>query len=549
MSTLSDGNIIVGLVLLVVFIYIIFSVFSPKEEDDTIVAKKKEPDAVSDTSSEKEHASSRSVVHDKESIPRLPRNETLYQILSNSRLTGNNIPFNLSYLLDEMTAFVHQNVHSETVELLFDLDENIPEKMLGSPKRLMRILINLIENSVINSEEGLVRLDVKLKSKDKKSSTLTFEIIDKGRGMNQNEISALFSNPMDREQNGHIPLGFYVANELIRSEKGALTVLSERGKGTRILFDLKFDIVELKEKPAVHLPSEACSTLRVAVIERYGACGNQFKNIIGPYVEALDTYIQEFDAINPDEYLEYDIVIADHHFLNESVVRTFKNNNTIVIMTQSLLEDNSKVNVPVDYLLSKPFTKEHLIEMLIMFYGVAETKESEKQPESLEQKIPDDTQSRFETFVSDAEIPVSKNVTKKNFNIFSGERVLVVEDNLINRRVIQGLLGDSGIELSFAENGLDALEVIEKVPPFDLVLMDINMPVLDGIETTRRIREKHEYDSMPIVAFTGLNLQDQIEKMREVGMNAHMAKPLNIGRVYSIFFHYLSKHKMYNRDV
>jgi len=73
--------------------------------------------------------------------------------------------------------------------------------------------------------------------------------------------------------------------------------------------------------------------------------------------------------------------------------------------------------------------------------------------------------------------------------------------------------------------------------------MDINMPVLDGIETTRRIRQKPQYDRMPIVAFTGLNLQEQIDKIREAGMNAHMAKPLNIGRVYSVFAHYLPKHK------
>jgi CheY-like chemotaxis protein len=97
------------------------------------------------------------------------------------------------------------------------------------------------------------------------------------------------------------------------------------------------------------------------------------------------------------------------------------------------------------------------------------------------------------------------------------------------------------MHLYFAENGLEALDVIDEEGPFDLVLMDINMPVLDGIETTRRIRANKRYDAMPVVAFTGLNLQEQIDRMREAGMNAHMAKPLNIGRIYTIFDHFLPK--------
>jgi len=116
-----------------------------------------------------------------------------------------------------------------------------------------------------------------------------------------------------------------------------------------------------------------------------------------------------------------------------------------------------------------------------------------------------------------------------------------VEDNPINQRLIQGLLGESGIHLFFADNGKEAIEVISEASPFDLVLMDVNLPVMDGLEATRELREDSRYEQLPIVAFTGLNLKEQIENMKEAGMNAQMSKPLNIGRLYTLFDHFLPK--------
>ena len=134
------------------------------------------------------------------------------------------------------------------------------------------------------------------------------------------------------------------------------------------------------------------------------------------------------------------------------------------------------------------------------------------------------------------EIPETPNITKKSFADFAGASVLIVEDNLINQKVLLSLFNGSGIKVSVANDGVEALDAVENpANRFDLVLMDINMPVMDGYEATKHIRAKTEFDAMPIVSLTGLGLPEEIARMYALGMNAHLTKPVHIGRLYTVF--------------
>ncbi len=134
----------------------------------------------------------------------------------------------------------------------------------------------------------------------------------------------------------------------------------------------------------------------------------------------------------------------------------------------------------------------------------------------------------------------TENICLTDFIIFQGSRVLLVEDNFINQKIILSTLHKSGINISIANNGQEALDLffIQK-QEFDLVLMDINMPVMDGYTATKKIREKQEFDSMPIVTFTAFTLGDEIKTMFDLGANAYITKPLNIGQLYTVFNTYL----------
>ncbi len=474
----------------------------------------------------------------KDTIPKLPRNETLYQILKNGTLTTNNILFDLNYVLDEVAALLRADVHSEKIELLFDIDSDIPPQLIGSPKRLSRILINLIENAIRFTKEGVVTLQVKMVRNNGVDCVLEFVVKDPGKGMTEEEIAALKVDPAERMENGRMPLSFYVANALVESEKGSLQVESALGRGTAITFDIHFKLPQRHKKIRRRIPSGECANLRVAAISRFEETGELLRKYIEPFVKEVMTLRATATLDDADAFHTYDLVIVDHHLIDAAFAHGLKAEGIWLIALQSILDtsgNDRQIHYAADYLLSIPFTQTHIIEMLTVFYGEETEEVSETAPEK------EESGSVFDHFVSDADIPVASSVSKKDFHVFIGSKLLIVEDNPINQRVIRGLLGDSGIQLYFAENGLEALEVLEEEAPFDLVLMDINMPVLDGIETTRRIRAQKQYDKMPVVAFTGLNLQDQIEKMKEAGMNAHMAKPLNIGRVYSVFNHFLPK--------
>ncbi len=135
-------------------------------------------------------------------------------------------------------------------------------------------------------------------------------------------------------------------------------------------------------------------------------------------------------------------------------------------------------------------------------------------------------------------VPPHDKITKDNFKEFSGIKILVAEDNLINQKVISGLLAGSGIEITIADDGQEALEVLEKDNDFLLILMDAHMPRVDGFEATRQIRENSNYDHILVVALSGDTAADDIKKMAEAGMSEQLEKPLRMDALYDIIYAY-----------
>lgn len=135
-------------------------------------------------------------------------------------------------------------------------------------------------------------------------------------------------------------------------------------------------------------------------------------------------------------------------------------------------------------------------------------------------------------------VPEYEKITKHHFSEFSGERILVAEDNLINQKVITGLLGESGIELVMANDGQEALDILEHDSNFMMILMDAHMPRIDGFEATRTIRANPKYDDILVVALSGDTAPDDIQKMKDAGMDEQLAKPLRMDALYKIIYAY-----------
>ena len=141
------------------------------------------------------------------------------------------------------------------------------------------------------------------------------------------------------------------------------------------------------------------------------------------------------------------------------------------------------------------------------------------------------------------DVPPHGKITKENFKEFAGIRILVAEDNLINQKVITGLLADSGIELVIADDGQIVLDILEKDSNFLLILMDAHMPRVDGFEATRQIRQNPNYNHILIVALSGDTAADDIKKMQEAGMEEHLEKPLRMNDLYDILYAYADNFK------
>ncbi len=140
--------------------------------------------------------------------------------------------------------------------------------------------------------------------------------------------------------------------------------------------------------------------------------------------------------------------------------------------------------------------------------------------------------------ITKREVPSHAKIVKDDFKDFSGQRILLAEDNIINQKVIQGLLADSGIEISVANDGVEALEILEKDNNFMMILMDAHMPRMDGFEATLKIRENPNYDHIVVVALSGDTASDDIRKMNEAGMTEHLEKPLKMDALYDVLYTY-----------
>ncbi len=159
-----------------------------------------------------------------------------------------------------------------------------------------------------------------------------------------------------------------------------------------------------------------------------------------------------------------------------------------------------------------------------------------------EDKLEDSTTRRkSDKTIQKRSVPEHGKITKQNFSEFAGERILVAEDNVINQKVLLGLLAGSGIEIVLANDGQEALDILENDTNFLMILMDAHMPRVDGFEATRTIRANPKYDHILVVALSGDTASDDIQKMKNAGMSEQLEKPLRMESLYNIIYAYTGK--------
>jgi CheY-like chemotaxis protein len=234
------------------------------------------------------------------------------------------------------------------------------------------------------------------------------------------------------------------------------------------------------------------------------------------------------------------VIIAEDAFTPEvqALVRRVKSetDNKVVLAGSMINEphDVSALKSLIDARIMKPLNLQRVYDLIVDLF-----EDSIKTVDTVG-ITPRHTSPKSISETPHEDVPETPNITKKSFGAFAGASVLIVEDNLINQKVLLSLFNGSGIKVTVANDGVEALDAVENPKNrFDLVLMDINMPVMDGYEATRHIRSDAKYDDLPIVSLTGLGLPEEISKMYALGMNAHLTKPVQVGRLYTVFSRFI----------
>jgi CheY-like chemotaxis protein len=448
-----------------------------------------------------------------------------------------NEEFNINNVLNELSGSICSEFAGSPVELIFDIDKNIPRRLVGDSLHLGQALKSILEYMLNQDDLEEVKLEISMFDTFEEQAELQFQFTDIGKGLDAEALENLFVPYYDEETETYVRLGLYVANELINMMGGKLSVQSIEGKGSTFTLSLPFDVVEKTNKRKYRLPEKVLIDKKVFIVDKSYNSALAIKKKFAYFRHEVTVLSQEEFMKNIPNLTSFDIVV-----LHESLftVRLIEYLNQIkmekdlkVIALNSLLQSDKKsfVDEVIDTHLFKPVNQERVFEMIVNLYNI-------KTPIDMEEEKKVEVK-RAKIYKMD--INETKGVTKNSFKDFSGKKLLIAEDNIINQKVLMSLLGPSGIQISVANNGQEAVDIVkEEKTEFDLVLMDINMPIMDGYTATQKIRLDNQFDGLPIVAFTALVLDSEIQKMFHCGINAFLSKPLNMGKLYTVLAMYLS---------
>lgn len=441
------------------------------------------------------------------------------------KLDIESVDFDLEEVLTNTSSMIMAKAHEKGLEVMFSVDEDVPNLLIGDPLRLGQILINLASNAVKFTDSGEISFGVQLLEKTCDRAKIQFSVRDTGIGLSKEQITKLFqafsqADSSTSRKYGGTGLGLTICQRLVNMMGGGIWVESKIGMGSTFFFTVNLSVSK-KEPQEKFLPTADIRGTRVLVVDDNEAS----RRILQEALESL-TFEVEVAASGPEAMaaLEdatkysrpFQVVLMDwrmpgmdgieaSRLINEN--RLLSNTPTIIMVTAygrvEIMERAEKAGIKG--FLIKPVNKSLLLNTLLEVLSAG-----------------------FEART----LPVSKLADKEEIKALAGKRVLLAEDNEINQQVTRELLEMISLTVDIADNGKVAVEKIE-ANHYDVVLMDIQMPVMDGIEATRIIRGDSRFAKLPILAMTANAMSKDIEDCRNAGMDDHIAKPVDPDKLYN----------------
>jgi len=433
------------------------------------------------------------------------------------RLEIERIPFHLSQVIDSTASMMTLKAEEKGLELLFRVAKGTPQGLVGDPTRLGQVIVNLTNNAIKFTERGQVLVLVETASTSEQRAYLRFSVQDTGIGMTPEQQGRIFTaftqaDGSTSRKYGGTGLGLSISKQLVSLMGGEIGVESEPGVGSTFTFTLPFGLDSSVASRQFALPP-GLEAIRVLVVDDNEIARETLEDELAAMrfrvttVASGRTAIAELVRAHEAEEHPYDLVLLDWKMPEMDGLETARRIKsdlhlpkppTIFVVTGDGRDEIrfQAENLGLQAFLLKPVNPSILFDHIVAAFGAA----------------PKDGNLRSEADLT--------------LNLLTGARVLVAEDNSINQQVVRELLERMGALVEIASSGLQALEMLTEDDGFDVVLMDVQMPIMGGYETTQRIRKDLKNTKIPIIAVTAHALESERQKCLAAGMNDHVAKPI-----------------------
>jgi two-component system sensor histidine kinase/response regulator len=436
------------------------------------------------------------------------------------------IDFEVEAVVAEMADVLGLRAEEKGLELIFSASADLPRRLVGDPTRLRQVLVNLGGNAIKFTERGEVTVGMELQSQDDDEVELHAWVRDTGVGMTAAEQARLF-RPFVQADNsttrryGGTGLGLVISRELVGRMGGRMWVDSEPGRGSTFHFTARFGR-SVPRAPARAWMLGELRGERALLVDDNGAALDvlaRMLDTLGVHVERAASGAQAlalFEQTGPHTYtwvlVDWKMPGMDGVACAREMLR-LNPQACILLVTAFGREDalRAATDLPLAGVLGKPVTPSSLYDALL---------------QALRRGAPTARPAR---------LPVAGGLRGR----LAGARLLLVEDHPLNQELARELLERAGVEVVIAENGRDALARLADAGPFDGVLMDCQMPVMDGYTATAELRRDPRWARLPVIAMTASALVEDRDRALASGMNAHISKPLNVEQMLNTIAHWI----------